>query len=226
MKTLLFSPEALEEACEVLENGGVIAHATETCYGLACDLSNPDAVKKLFAIKQRPEGQPVSGLFVSVNDAKRYVVWNERAGELAGHLPGPLTLILPMRSDAPRKLYPTLESYENEKLQVTSEHVDRILETQNSKLKANPTLGVRVSSHPHAQALAAQFGSPLSTTSANLHGKPNPYSAQDIETQFAEASITPDLILDSGILPATPPSTVVDCTSDDLQTRRSGDVRI
>ena len=75
------------------------------------------------------------------------------------------------------------------------------------------SVGVRVSSHPLAQQLVADFGSPLSTTSANLHGQPNPYSAEDILSQFAQANHQPDLILDSETLPEVPPSKVVSLLS-------------
>ena len=51
MRTLPFTTESLLEAVSLIKSGAVIAHATETCYGFACDLSNVDAVKKLFAIK-------------------------------------------------------------------------------------------------------------------------------------------------------------------------------
>lgn len=205
MRTLPFSPFSLAEAVAVLREGGVVAHATETCYGLACDLADPAAVAKLFAIKQRPETQPVSGLFASIEDAKRFVVWNDRAAALAaGHLPGPLTLILPLRADAPASL-----------CAIPKSHIP------NPK---SQTVGVRISSHPHAQALVTAFGSPVSTTSANLHGQPNPYSAQDILTQFADQQAQPDLILDSGPLPQTPPSTVIDLTSDEERTLRRGNL--
>ncbi len=203
MKILPFSDAALQEALSILQSGGVIAHATETCYGLACDLRQPLAVKKLFAIKQRPENQPVSGLFSSVRDAKKWTVWNEKAEELAKkYLPGPLTLILPVRHDAPAAIFPTLLNY--------------------------TTIGVRVSSHPHAMALSEACHFPLSTTSANLHGKPNPYSAEDIEQQFADQKFKPDLILDSGTLPQVPPSTVINLVAEetDPQTVRSGDIKI
>src|SRR5262245_56720739 len=107
MRLLPVSAGALQEALSLLQNGGVVAHATETCYGLACDLRNPDAVTRLFVIKRRPLTQPVSALFASVEDAKRYVEWNDRAEELARtYLPGPLTLILPLRPDAPARLFP------------------------------------------------------------------------------------------------------------------------
>lgn len=206
MKIIHFSDEAVMEAVRVLGNGGVVAHATETCYGLACDLSNIKAVKKLFAIKARPESQPISALFTSVDEAKDYVEWNDRAEELAlQYLPGPLTMILPMREDAPKVLFPVSQ-----------------LSTPNSQLQ---TIGVRISSSLVAQSLVKAFGSPISTTSANLHGLPNPYSAEDIAQQFTEQEMQPDLILDSGTLPPTPPSTVIDLTKNE-QTHRKGSISI
>lgn len=179
----------IDRALQILSRGGVIAHATETCYGLACDMSNPAAVAKVFRIKERPLTQPISALFSSVDQAKQYVIWNDRAEELATkHLPGPLTLILPLLPDAPHPLFPAVRSNE-----VTNVR----------------TLGIRISSNPLAQELVTAFGRPISTTSANIHGQPNPYSAVDMEEQFRNQIDRPDLILDSGRLPPTPPSTVI-----------------
>lgn len=201
MTILPVSDAALELAVRILKDGGVVAHPTETCYGFACDLRNPVAVERVFHLKIRPPHQPVSGLFPSVEDAKRYVEWNEKADELAGkHLPGPLTLILPLRSDAPVRLY--------------------------SAPIPGDTLGVRVSSSEIAGKLVTAFGSPLSTTSANVHGLPNPYSAEDVAKQFGNSELQPDLILDGGQLPPTPPSTVVNLSDGDAGTLRKGEVTI
>jgi L-threonylcarbamoyladenylate synthase len=184
MRCLPASEAAISEALNILRGGGIIAHATETCYGLACDLTNPHAVERLFAIKQRPRYQPVSALFPSVEEAKKYVEWSARAEELAQeHLPGPLTLILPLKRSLPFILYSTPEG--------------------------GVTIGVRVSPQPIALSLARSFGRPLSTTSANVHGQPNPYSSEEIIAQFRGTPSTPDLLLDSGTLPMTPPSTII-----------------
>ena len=197
MKCLPVSDEAISEALEMLSRGGVIAHATETCYGLACDLTNPDAVAKVFEIKHRPTDKPLSALFESDTQAAKYTEWNDRAQEMSQkHLPGPLTLILPIGSDAPKKLYPSP--------------------------KGGETLGVRISSHSLAQKIVETFEKPLSTTSANIHGKPNPYSAEDIVKQFENEPFQPDLILDSGILPPSPPSTVINLTEETPETLRKG----
>jgi L-threonylcarbamoyladenylate synthase len=185
----------LEEAVQILREGGVVAHATETCYGLACDMGNPAAVAKLFAVKERPVGQPVSALFVSVEEAKDYVEWNEQAETLAKEgLPGPLTLILPLREDAPVKLFPTPGG--------------------------GTTVGVRVSPNFIATALADAFGKPITTTSANVHGLPNPYSAETILTQFSQKKEQPDVLIDSGTLPQNPPSRVLDLTGNVQKTVR------
>ncbi len=208
MHLLPFSPSALAEALAILRQGGVVAHATETCYGLACDLGNPHAVATLFAIKQRPATQPVSALFASVKQAEQYVQWNEHAEELvARHLPGPLTLILPLRIDAPLALHPIPQ---------TDKRTNEITNQRTT------TLGVRVSSHPHAQSLVEAYGRPISTTSANLHGLANTYCVEDILAQFADRSAQPDLILDGGLLPPVPPSTIVDVTREENRIVREG----
>lgn len=199
MRILPVTDEALQEAVSVLQEGGVVAHATETCYGLACDLQNPEAVTKLFKIKERPYDRPVSGLFPTVEDAKEYAEWNPEADELAEkHLPGPLTIILPL--------------YEPKRFFVTPH--------------GGASIGVRVSSHPLAKALATECAMPISTTSANVHGKPNPYSVADIVAQFEGKKILPDLVLDSGALPEVPPSTVIDLTGEAPEERRGGTVKI
>ncbi len=176
---------AILKALKIFNEGGNVIHATETCYGIACDMTNHDAVAKVFTIKQRQVNKPISALFESVEQAMLYVQWNDRAQELAKeYLPGPLTLILPLRSDAPDKLFPTPDGGE--------------------------TIGVRISSHPLAQKLVEVFGEPLCTTSANITGESSPYSIEEIERQFDEKQQLPDLIIDSGKLNQNAPSKVID----------------
>jgi len=199
MKIMRPSPGGMKRALAALRTGGVIAHATETCYGLACDMSNAHAVRKLFAMKQREHDKPISALFASAEQAKEYVEWNEEAEKLAAkHFPGPLTLILPLKPTAPTVLFTTLTPLP---------HVPA-------------TVGIRVSSHPLASELAARFGKPLSTTSANLSGEPPSYSPDEILRQFSRAEMQPDLILDSGTLPRNPPSQVIDLTGEKPRTLR------
>jgi len=198
MRILPVTDESIQEAVNVIREGGVVAHATETCYGLACDLENPEAILKLFRIKERPYDRPVSGLFPSVENAKEYAEWYPEADELAAKfLPGPLTIILPLHE--PKRFFVTPHGGAN--------------------------IGVRVSSHPLAKAIATKCNMPISTTSANLHGKPNPYTIADILMQFKDKKILPDLILDSGTLPFVPPSRVMDCTGEEIVELRPGSLK-
>jgi len=207
MKVVPESPEALQEAVGVLAAGGTVIHATETCYGLACDLTNPQALDRLFAVKHRPDTQPVSALFSSLEEAKKYVVFSEKALSLAQmHLPGPLTLVLPRAEHAPLPLYV------------------RPLSLSPITSNLSPTIGVRISSHPFAQSLALAFGKPLATTSANLHSAPNPYTLSELQSQYAGSAPLPDLVIDSGRLPEQPPSTIVEVVGDDVRVLRQGDI--
>jgi len=214
--SLLIQLPDIDAAIATLKAGGIVMHATETCYGIACDLTNPDAVKKLFAIKKRPEQQPVSALFSSIESAKLYVDFSDRALELAQkYLPGPLTLVLPTNTKPPSQIFvcPPPPSPIPSNLSPLTYHL-------------SPTIGVRISSHPLASRLAELFGKPIATTSANLHGEPNPYSIADLQEQFSQSDPAPDLILNSGTLPTAPPSTVVEVRDDTVRVLRQGELKI
>lgn len=190
MQVLQPDAAGIQEAINVLQQGGIVAHATETCYGLACDLGNQKAVEKLFALKQRSFDKPVSGLFESIEASKEFVSWNEAAEAFGNeHLPGPYTLVLPLQSDA---LHPTPNG--------------------------GNTIGVRVSSHPIAQELIKAFGKPISTTSANVADRPSAYSAEEIIQQFGKENPLLDIVLDCGTLEKRSSSTVLDfvATSGDV----------
>ncbi len=204
MVVLKVSKESIQRALEILAAGGVVIHATETCYGIACDLTNPKAVAHLFAVKKRPETQPVSAHFSSIDQAKQYGVFSERALSLAKkYLPGPLTIVVPLQLNPPTPIFlipPTPTP------------------TQ--------TLGVRLSPHPVAIELSEKFGKPLATTSANLHSLPNPYSVSDIQTQWKGQSPEPDLVLDSGEIPKIDSSTVVEVIGENIRVLRQGSINI
>lgn len=220
MNIIPVSIDGIARAVETLRSGGVLAHATETCYGLACDLRNPKALERLFAIKKRPTSQPVSALFFSLDEAKTFVHFSEKALEIAKrHLPGPLTLVLPVRSDAPFTIHvcpPTLTP-------VPSPDGRGVRAAASGE---RVTIGIRLSSFPFAQQLSAAFGSPIATTSANVHGQKNAYSAEDIVKQYGSEGLQPDLILDSGPIPVLPASTVVEVIGDVVKVLRQGDIAL
>lgn len=195
MKIVPSSPEAIQHAIELLEQGEVIAHATETCYGLACDATNQQAVQKLFFIKKRPITQLVSVLVSSVEQAKTFIEWNEDIEALTTkHWPGALSIIGHLQS--------------------------------GSSVYASPlvtdSLSLRQSSHPTAQALVKQLGRPIVSSSANISGKREPYSAKAVFEQFDDELNLPALIVDDGELPLNPPSTIADCREGIEVVRQGG----
>lgn len=144
--------EQVRAAIKTLHAGGVVAHATETCYGLAADIFQKKSLERLYALKKMPLDKPVSILVRDLEEAQRYGTFSGEALKLAlKHWPGPLTIIVPRTA-----ALPPLVNY------------------------GYPTVGFRVSSNKKTRQLLEAFGGPLTTTSANLHTEPQTYSVQEI----------------------------------------------
>jgi len=184
----------ISRAVHILRDGGLVAFATETVYGLGADATNPAAVRRIFAVKGRPITNP---LIVHVADAamaRRYVrSWPESAERLAQMFwPGPLTLVLP-KSDAIAA-------------EVTA---------------GRGTVGVRVPNHPMALELLRAFDTPIAAPSANRANHISPTSAEDVRAELGDAV---DLILDGGRCAVGIESTVVDLTLNRPRILRPGGV--
>jgi L-threonylcarbamoyladenylate synthase len=143
------------EATKVLHGGGVVAHPTETCYGLAVDIFQKKAIEDLYRMKQMPLTKPVSILIRDIEDARRYGEFSDKAIALAvKYWPGPLTIIVPRTSLLPKWVNPGVES-----------------------------VGFRMSSNKRTRELVERFGGPLTTTSANVSGLPQAYAVSDFDAQ-------------------------------------------
>jgi L-threonylcarbamoyladenylate synthase len=144
-----------EKAIQILRQGGVVAHPTDTCYGLAADVFNPQALERLYELKGMPKDKPVSILVSSLEEAKRYAYFSSKALELAERFwPGALTLVLRRSENLPIFLNPEVSE-----------------------------IGLRVIDEPTSVGLLKAFGGPLTTTSANAHRKPSPDSVREISVQ-------------------------------------------
>jgi L-threonylcarbamoyladenylate synthase len=142
-------------AIKTLHSGGVVAHATETCYGLAVDIFQKAAVQKLYRLKKMDLAKPVSVLVRDLDEAQRYGVFSEKALDLARrYWPGALTLVLPRTALLPEWINP-----------------------------GHPTIGLRVSPNKKTRQLLEAFSGPLTTTSANVHGQPETYKVEDFLAQ-------------------------------------------
>jgi L-threonylcarbamoyladenylate synthase len=147
----------LNEFAAILRKGGVVAFPTETVYGLGADATNSDAVLKIYDTKGRPRFNPLIVHLANSAMARKVVHFSPLAEILAQFWPGPLTLVLPRRSDA--KL---------------SDIVTAGLDT----------VGVRVPDHPLALQLIEAAGVPLAAPSANPSGKLSPTTAEQVRRAF------------------------------------------
>ena len=100
-KTIIY-PEKdvpIKKVCETLTAGGIIIYPTDTLYALGADPQQPEAMEKLFALKQRPQEKKVSYIFSDLEQAQQYAHLTDTAAALSKYLPGKLTIILKSRKD-------------------------------------------------------------------------------------------------------------------------------
>ena len=145
-------------AVQILKSGGLVAFPTETVYGLGADASQPSAVARLFEVKGRPPGRPLTVHLGDEADPDRWCLWSGAAARLADAFwPGPLTLVLPRR--------PTVHDVVTGGLS---------------------SVGLRVPAHPLALELLHAFGGGVAAPSANLTGRPSPTSAAHVRADFGD----------------------------------------
>jgi len=147
-------PAGLARAVDILRGGGIVALPTETVYGLAADAANTDAVARVFAAKNRPAFNPLIAHVADATMARALVRIEPLAAALMERFwPGPLTLVLPVRLDAP------------------------VAALARGGLD---TLAVRSPAHLVAQAVIAGFGGALVAPSANASGGLSPTRAEHV----------------------------------------------
>jgi L-threonylcarbamoyladenylate synthase len=185
-------PSALREAAQLLRDGRVVAYPTDTLYGLAADPRKSIAVRRLFELKGRPETSALTLIAADVAQAEQAGEFNALARRLAAAWwPGPVTIVLT---------------------------ADRIVARET--LAGGPTVGIRVPDHPVAQALAREFGFPITATSANRSGRPAAVSAQDVLEMLPDV----DAVIDGGRVKGGAPSTLVSVHDDRATLLREGAV--
>ncbi len=151
----------IKNAVRQLKAGAVIAYPTEAVYGLGCDPLNEAAVMTLLDVKQRPIAKGLILIASSLAQLRPYLVLDQTIiDRITPTWPGPVTWVIPAQSWVPKWL--------------TGEH---------------QSLAVRVTRHPIARDLCAQFGSPLVSTSANPTTRPAIKESRKLLKTFANADI-------------------------------------
>jgi len=185
-------PEGIKEAARIILKGGVVAFPTETFYGLAADARNEAAVKKIFRVKGREEGKPILLLVGDRTWLNGLVNEVNAAAErlMETFWPGPLTLVFRASSS-----------------------VSPLLTADTGKI------GIRVSGLAVAQALTRAVGRPITGTSANLSGRPNTSTAEEVVQSLGEKL---DAVLDGGKTAGGLGTTVVDVSNPFFRVLRDG----
>jgi len=182
------------DALAALAAGEAIVYPTETFYALGVDALSSNALERLFMIKGREPDKPVA--LIAADLAMAFVVAREvvpQAHVLAkAFWPGPLTLVLPARAGIPAAL-----------------------------IGADGGVGVRVSAHPIARALAAGLRGPLTATSANRAGEP-PAVEPDAARRALGGGVK--VFVEDGRLAGGAPSTVVAVNRAGMRVLRAGAV--
>ena len=174
----------VHNAFEVIQNGGIILYPTDTVWGIGCDATNEEAVKKIYALKQRVESK---SMIVLMNGEKMmYNVFKdipETAWQILDLSEKPTTLIL----DNPRNVAPNI-------------------------ISEDKSLGVRIVKEPFCFKLMERMKKPLVSTSANITGMFPPKSFKEISPEIIKGvdyvvNLHHEKICDK-------PSTIIKLTND------------
>ena len=182
----------LSRAAEILTAGGIIAYPTETFYGLGADATNEKAIRKIYALKGRNFNNPISVIIDKEENLSGLVQEVSAEALKLMHLfwPGPLTIVFK-----------------------ASAGVSPLLTAGTGKI------GIRISSHAAARAIAAKLGHPVTATSANLSHAPECSTANEVVNQIG---VKLDAIVDLGKTAGGKGSTIIDVTSTPPQILREG----
>lgn len=196
MQTQLFGKENIASASIMLKEGGLLGIPTETVYGLGANGLNPDAVRRIFEAKGRPQDNPLILHIPTVDWLERYCCEVPAAAyELARCFwPGPLTMILKRKPIVPDVVTAGLE-----------------------------TVGMRCPDHAVCRAIIAAADVPVAAPSGNTSGRPSPTTAghmlEDMDGKI-------DAIVDGGPCSVGVESTIIDLTLNPPRLLRPGGVTL
>lgn len=163
--------EEIQKALEVLRGGGVILYPTDTVWGIGCDATDPEAVAKIYAIKNREDSKSLVLLASDMDMICRYVKEvPEMAVQLVEVNDKPMTIIYP-------------EAVAGEKGCMKADRRALAFNT----VAEDGTVGIRIPMMDFCQTLVAKFGRPIVSTSANVSGEATPKKFAEISDQIRNA---------------------------------------
>ena len=151
--------EQIQKTIEVLRAGGIILYPTDTVWGIGCDATNPEAVAKVYAIKNREDSKSLVLLASDIDMICRYVKEiPEMAVQLIEVNDKPMTII-----------YPGAQGL------------------AHNAVAEDGTVGIRIPMMDFCQQLISRFGRPIVSTSANISGEATPKKFAEISDQIKSA---------------------------------------
>ncbi len=187
----------LQNAIEVLNNGGIIIFPTDTAFGIGCRIDKKDAIKRLVEIRKRPQGMAMPVLVNGIEMAKKYsldVTDDIVKNLIEPYWPGALTVVVKCKMD----LIPEL--------------------VRGGK----DTVGLRMPNHKDILDIISNINAPILGTSANFHGERTPFTVKDLDPKLVSLV---DYVLD-GVCNLDQESTVIDVTVKPWKILRQGAIDI
>lgn len=166
----------MQKALEVLRAGGVILYPTDTVWGIGCDATDPEAVARIYAIKQRSDSKSLVLLASDMDMVARYVKEvPEMAVQLVEVNDKPMTIIYPDAVVGPAPADPS-------QMPQASRHCLAF-----NTVAEDGTVGIRIPMSDFCRQLTSRLGRPIVSTSANISGEPTPVRFAEITEQIRSA---------------------------------------
>jgi L-threonylcarbamoyladenylate synthase len=180
-----------EKAIEILKKGGIIVYPTDTVYGIGTSMFNKEGIERIFEIKGRNKKIPVSIAVSSIEMAKKMAYFDDPSERMfLKYMPGSLTMILKNKG-APENI-----------------------------TRGSGTVGIRMPANEIVLRIIEGLGNPITSTSANMHGKPPATTIKEAKEQLGNEI---DLYVDGGVCDKRA-STIFDCIHKKVI--REGDLMI
>lgn len=150
----------IDQAIAVLQAGGIILYPTDTVWGLGCDATNPEAVAKIYALKQRNDSKALLVLLPNITQLRLYV----------DDIPPQVVDIIAAATRPTTIVYCPVHGF------------------ASNLIASDGSVAIRLPQHAFCQQLLTTFGKPIVSTSANLSGEPSPAYFADIAPQIIAGS--------------------------------------
>ena len=169
-----YDKEDLQEALRVLRDGGVIVYPTDTVWGIGCDATNEEAVRKIYRLKQREDSKSMLVLMDSAAKLPYYI----------GDIPEAAEMLLEAQNTA-HIAQTDLPEEELKPMTIIYPHGRNMAK---NLIAEDGSIGIRITNEAFSKALCAQLRHPLVSTSANISGHPTARFYHEIESEVLDGA--------------------------------------